>query len=547
MGRAGPNDGNCGVVLMRGIVLGFLLAAFFLLFGCAMINSQDIKVQDGVVLADTIAAEKLFLFQEQSQLASFEPNYQKYSDEIGKACGTLNTLDGNKNFWSKDTVTICENKKGMDDCFFELEKIKTQIKNGDTDINLDSLDVLCRDMRSMGLQASLDGFATKYKAYGSWLDAEKDISAKWNDLSAFFSNSSSPELNGAKMSDYYKDYKAGSAKALASLQAMKSDCALKNDFKATSDKVEKICANVDGYLSDLDKADTFVLDAANFFGQFESGTVTIDSTFLRDCNQMGAEYSGLYDLKLVKDATTTEYNKTDLGEMCGSLENLSSVFSELGIPLVFENGELSSATKIELFKIKTVYVETDTAIGSGVIISSDSAGYYILTNAHVALEYDDATDSKYMPQYVRVKFYDGRVGYADELAYDQEGYDFVVLHVPSSGFYPTASFDPTFIPSDGNKVIAIGNPYGLEFSVTEGTISGIRNMGCFTDYCYGAVIQTDTAINPGNSGGGLWDYSSGDLLGINSLGLTQAEGLNFAISMYQYDKIQDTFKWYSIG
>jgi serine protease Do len=162
------------------------------------------------------------------------------------------------------------------------------------------------------------------------------------------------------------------------------------------------------------------------------------------------------------------------------------------------------------------------------------------------LEYDSSTDTKYAPQYVRVKFYDGRVGYANELAYDQEGYDFVLLHVPSSGSYPTASFDPAYAPSDGDKVVAVGNPYGLEFSVTQGTVSGIRDMGCLTDYCYGAVIQTDTAINPGNSGGGLWDYSSGDLLGINSLGLTQAEGLNFAISMYQYDKIKDTFSWSSL-
>ena len=130
--------------------------------------------------------------------------------------------------------------------------------------------------------------------------------------------------------------------------------------------------------------------------------------------------------------------------MCASFEELGGIYATLGIPLVFENGELSSSTKTELFKAKTVYVETDSGLGSGVILSSDSTGYYILTNAHVALEYDSSTGSKYAPQYIRVKFYDGRISYADELAYDQEGYDLVVLYVSSSGSYPTASWDPNY-------------------------------------------------------------------------------------------------------
>jgi len=87
----------------------------------------------------------------------------------------------------------------------------------------------------------------------------------------------------------------------------------------------------------------------------------------------------------------------------------------------------------------------------------------------------------------------------------------------------------------------------LQFSVSQGTVSAMRDFGCRNDYCYGIVIQTDTAINPGNSGGGLWDYESGELLGINSLGITQAEGLNFAISMYQYGKISDTFRWHTLS
>jgi len=531
---------------LRGIILVSFLAALLLMFGC--VDTREIRIQNDKVLANMQSAQKLLDFQESGQLSSFSPNYQNHSDEIASACEELKTIDEGATHISKDAKAICENKRGLDDCFFQIEKIKSQIKNREPDINLDSLDVLCKDLRSMGLQDSLDGFEKKYKAYGAWIDAENDISAKWNELSAFFSNSSSAsELNGAKMSDYYNTYKGGLAKAQASLEGIKGDCALKNDFKSTSNKTEKICSNLDNYLSDLEKTDSIILDTFNFMGQFESGTVTVDNLFIRECNQVSKEYSGLYDLKLMKDAAP-DNNKTGLGAVCESFENLSIIYGGLGIPLILEDGELSSSTKNELFKAKTVYVETDTGLGSGVIISSDSSGsgYYILTNAHVALEYDYFTGSKYLPQYVRVKFYDERAGYADKLAYDQEAYDFVILHVPSSGNYPEASFDPSYVPRDGDKVVAVGNPYGLQFSVSQGTVSGRRDFGCLDDYCYGYMIQTDTSINPGNSGGGLWDYESGDLLGINSLGLSQAEGLNFAISMYQYDKIKDTFVWHDI-
>ena len=526
-----------------------IVPALFLIMlfsGCVIFNAEEIKNQGAIISSDMDSAQKLLVFQEQSQLGSFEPNYQNYSDGIGAACTRLEELDSGRSYWTKDAKAVCGNKKGLDNCFFQLERIKTQVRDGDGNINLDSLDVLCSDLRSMGLQANLESFKTKYKAYGAWLNAEKGILAEWNALSAFFENTTTSQLSGAKTSDYYRDYKDGSAKALSSLQGIKSECALKNDFEAASSKVEKICSSVDGYITDLGKADAIVLDAFDFFAQFESGTVAIDSLFIRDCYQVSRDYADLYDLKLVEDTTPSGSNKTDLEPMCASFEELGGIYATLGIPLVFENGELSSSTKTELFKAKTVYVETDSGLGSGVILSSDSTGYYILTNAHVALEYDSSTGSKYAPQYIRVKFYDGRISYADELAYDQEGYDLVVLYVSSSGSYPTASWDPNYYPNPGDKVVAVGNPYGLQFSVSQGTISALRDIGCLTDYCYGAVIQTDTAINPGNSGGGLWDYASGDLLGINSLGLTQAQGLNFAISMYQYDLVKDTFKWFTL-
>ncbi len=528
-----------------------LLAVFgvFLLLalGCTAPNSQEIKTHEAAVASGMNSASALLDFQEQGALASFEPRYQADSDKIRAACEKLGTLDKDWRYSSNETKAVCGSRKELDKCFFQLERIKTQLKNNDTDINLDSLDVLCSDLRSVGLQGRLDGFKSQYKKYAGWLDAERGILAEWGTISALFSNTtSSSQLKSAKMTDYYTEFKGQMARVEASLQKIKDKCWLRNDFKADGSRTEAICDNVDDYLADVTKIDAIALDTFDFFGKFEVGTTTVDRTFIAECKQANLDFARIYELKLTKDTKAEGSNETDFAFLCDGLENLSIIYGQMGIPLIFENGELSPTTRTELFKAKTVYVETDGGLGSGVILSSGTSGYYILTNAHVALDYDPYTGSKSLPSRVRVKFSNGKVGYATELGYTQEDYDLVLLYVPSSGTYPTASYYGDSYPNAGDKVVAVGNPYGLQFSVTQGTVSGIRDMGCLSDYCYGTVIQTDTAINPGNSGGGLWDYNGGDLVGINSLALTQAEGLNFAISMYQYEQIKDTFKWYDI-
>jgi S1-C subfamily serine protease len=533
----------------HSLLAGFAVILLLLLSGCAFLftDTQEINNQDSIIASNLSAAELFLNFQEQAQLNSSSPAYQTYSSAIGAACAKLDDLDSGKTYRSKDAKVACDNKKGLDNCFFQLEKIRTQIKNNDTSVNFDVLDALCSDFRSMGLQNNLDSFKSQYKAYAGWLKNEDEILADWNSVSMLLWNTSSEAQPGnAKLSDTYNVFKAQMTTAKTSLQDIKTKCASKNDYKATNAKVEKICSNIDDYLSDMDKVNTAMFDTLDFFSSFESGTVTVNTLFIRDCNQINKDFVKVYDLKLMKDTKLLDSNETNLGSVCSSLEQLGNLYAGLGIPLIFQDGALSSTTKTELLKAKTVYVETAIAIGSGVIISSDSSGYYILTNAHVALEYDPYTGSNYLPAYVRIKFYDGKAGYATKVAYDQEGYDFALLYVPSSGSYPTASYNENYYPNAGDKVVAVGNPYGLAFSTSQGTVSGMRDLGCFSDYCYGIAIQTDTAINPGNSGGGLWDYNTGDLLGINSLGLTQAEGLNFAISMYQYGLIKDTFKWYII-
>jgi S1-C subfamily serine protease len=524
------------------IVLGLVAFTLLSLLGCFGPNMGEIKKYEDIIDSSMNDAGKLLEFKEADALVSFQSDYQSISDAIGTACDKLATLDKNKQYVSKTSKSVCESKKGIDDCFFQIEKINAKIKSKNTDVNLDNLEVLCRDLRSIEYDDELETFVSQEKSYVGWLKAESSISVEWDLLVTELWNMTSEQLGSAKMSDYYKEQKDSMNRVKVSLQNIKDKCSAKNLFKATDSKTEKICNNIDDYFKDLNKMNEISLDTFEYLGLFESGTLTIDDSVVDDCYSVDKAFIGTYDFEINKDTKPDWGNVTNLTWFCDSIDELNTVYSKLGISLIFENGELSSSTKTEMMKAKTVYIETDTALGSGVIIDSDESGYYVLTNAHVVLSYDDYTGQFYKPSYIKVKFYDGRLSRVNNIAYTPEYYDLVLLYVPSSGYYPIASFYDSYYPSIGDKVVAVGNPYGLEFTVTQGIVSAVRDIGCMTDYCYGEALQTDTAINPGNSGGGLWDYKDGTLLGINSLGLTEAQGLNFAISMVQYALLRDTFK-----
>lgn len=151
--------------------------------------------------------------------------------------------------------------------------------------------------------------------------------------------------------------------------------------------------------------------------------------------------------------------------------------------------------------------------GSGVIIRSDGM---ILTNAHVVGA----------GRTVRVGLADGRILEGRVLGRDQ-GLDVAVVRVEAASL-PAASLGNSDELEPGQLAIAIGNPIGLERSVTTGVVSAVnrspRGLGGQT------FIQTDAAISPGNSGGPLLD-SRGNVIGINSVVLRApgSEGLGFAI------------------
>jgi serine protease DegQ len=154
------------------------------------------------------------------------------------------------------------------------------------------------------------------------------------------------------------------------------------------------------------------------------------------------------------------------------------------------------------------------AQGSGVIVASDG---YIVTNHHVVAGADE----------IQTVLSDGRVTRARIVGTDRDT-DLAVLKIDGTNL-PAMALDRASAPRVGDVVLAIGNPFGLGQTVTQGIVSGLgRNQLNLTEAVYADFIQTDAAINEGNSGGALVD-AEGALVGINTFVLGRAEGISFAI------------------
>jgi serine protease Do/serine protease DegQ len=164
--------------------------------------------------------------------------------------------------------------------------------------------------------------------------------------------------------------------------------------------------------------------------------------------------------------------------------------------------------------------------GSGVIF--DAKNGYIVTNAHVV---DNATE-------ITVTLQDGRDLSATVVGSDVPS-DVAVLKVPTESLIQVALGDSTRLEV-GDFVVAIGNPFGLQHTVTSGIVSGLGRSGLNPDG-YEDFIQTDASINPGNSGGALVNLR-GELVGINSAILSRSGGnigIGFAIPVNMARSIMD--------
>lgn len=231
-------------------------------------------------------------------------------------------------------------------------------------------------------------------------------------------------------------------------------------------------------------------------------------------NQLTNKIDGLQADTQSKLNELTETLLATQNDLKQTRENLSQLGIEIGS--IGEEFSLLKASVGEDFSgiiensVKAVVtIKTDIAQGTGFIISKQG---YIVTNAHILSggSYIDALT--FEQEKISVTF----IGYDGKL-------DIALLKI--QGDYTYLELDDSDKIQVGEKVIAIGNPLGLQFSVSEGIVSGIHRTG---PSGLDAYIQTDAALNPGNSGGPLINRQ-GKVIGINNFKLSEGESLGFAL------------------
>ena len=155
---------------------------------------------------------------------------------------------------------------------------------------------------------------------------------------------------------------------------------------------------------------------------------------------------------------------------------------------------------------------TQNSLGSGFIVSADGT---ILTNNHVVSQGDE----------IQVELSDGRKFKAKIVGKDERT-DIAVIRIDGKGNLPTVPLGDSEVMRPGDWVMAIGNPFGLDHTVTVGVVSAKGRLlggGPFAKF-----IQTDASINPGNSGGPLFNIK-GEVIGINTMIFAGGQGIGFAI------------------
>lgn len=211
-----------------------------------------------------------------------------------------------------------------------------------------------------------------------------------------------------------------------------------------------------------------------------------------------------------------------LNELTEIVSDTRSQISSLDESVKIELNEIKASASADFSGIiedvlkAVITIRTDVSQGTGFLITSEG---HVVTNAHVLVGAREVYGINSQQEIISLNF----IGY-------NSLYDLALLKMEDSTNYLELG-DSNEIQV-GEKVIAIGNPLGLQFSVSEGIVSAIDREG---SNGINAYIQTDAALNPGNSGGPLIN-KEGKAIGINNFKVGGGESLGFAL---EADYIED--------
>lgn len=251
--------------------------------------------------------------------------------------------------------------------------------------------------------------------------------------------------------------------------------------------------------------------------------------------------------KIIGGALQNSVISTSSSSAVSATPNLVSLSNFSDTTIGVAEAVLPSVVGIKVeYSVNSIFsyqTSTASASGSGVIISSDG---YILTNNHIV---NTASSSSFYQlseaTKVTVNLHGDENEYEAKIIGTDPQTDLAVIKIDKTGLTP-AKLGNSDSLKVGEYVMAIGNPLGMQNSVTGGIVSAVNREVTGDDGTKYILIQTDAAINSGNSGGALVN-SKGEVVGINTLKLsgTGIEGMGFAIPINSTVDIYDQLIKYS--
>lgn len=234
------------------------------------------------------------------------------------------------------------------------------------------------------------------------------------------------------------------------------------------------------------------------------------------------------DIKQIKMDTQSQIN-----ELTTNLIQTKETLLSLDESLKTEISQLKASASADFSGViedaieSVVTIRTDAAQGTGFIITNQG---HLVTNAHVLADGRRIAILTSNQEIVEAQF----IGYNAE-------FDLALLKI--QGNYDELKLADSDDVQVGEKVIAIGNPLGLQFSVSEGIVSATHRQGINGINAY---IQTDAALNPGNSGGPLIN-TQGEVIGINNFKIGGGESLGFALESNYIEDVVNSIAQEQLG